>query len=91
MARPAASSARIERFAQLARRFGEVPQVPFAVSVPLGKAAPDDIWRRLGNRVRARGPGAPAGYGDPLGKSSCARRWWTMCANPARYAARPAR
>ena len=51
-----------------ARRFGEVPQVPFAVSVPLGKAAPDDIWRRLGNRVRARGPGAPAGYGDPLGE-----------------------
>ncbi|MGR3895890.1 MocR-like pyridoxine biosynthesis transcription factor PdxR [Pseudomonas sp. 1176_21] len=68
VARPAASSARIERFAQLARRFGEVPQVPFAVSVPLGKAAPDDIWRRLGNRVRARGPGAPSGYGDPLGE-----------------------
>ncbi|HGY5793350.1 TPA: PLP-dependent aminotransferase family protein, partial [Serratia marcescens] len=29
--------------------------------------APDDVWRRLGNRVRARGPGAPSGYGDPLG------------------------
>lgn len=65
--RPAAGSARIERFAQVARHFGAVPQVPFAVSVPLGKAAPDDIWRRLGNRIRARGPGAPSGYGDPLG------------------------
>lgn len=65
--RPTAASARIERFAQVARHFGAVPQVPFAVSVPLGKAAPDDIWRRLGNRIRARGPGAPTGYGDPMG------------------------
>ncbi|WP_116431001.1 aminotransferase class I/II-fold pyridoxal phosphate-dependent enzyme, partial [Klebsiella pneumoniae] len=32
-----------------------------------GDTAPDDIWRRLGNRIRARGPGAPSGYGDPLG------------------------
>jgi GntR family transcriptional regulator/MocR family aminotransferase len=60
-------SARIERFAQVARQFGAAPQVPFSVSVPIGKAAPDDIWRRLGNRIRARGPGAPSGYGDPQG------------------------
>ncbi|UVM52843.1 PLP-dependent aminotransferase family protein [Pseudomonas sp. B21-015] len=60
-------SARIERFAQVARQFGAAPQIPFSVSVPTGKAAPDDIWRRLGNRIRARGPGAPSGYGDPQG------------------------
>lgn len=65
--RPPVASARIELFAQVARHFGAVPQVPFAVSVPLGKAAPDDIWRRLGNRIRARGAGAPSGYGDPMG------------------------
>lgn len=65
--RPPATCARLERFAQVARHFGAVPQVPFAVSVPLGKAAPDDIWRRLGNRIRARGAGAPTGYGDPMG------------------------
>jgi len=41
--------------------------VPFAVSVPTGPAAPDATWRRLGNRIRARGPGAPSGYGDPQG------------------------
>ena len=44
-----------------------LPPVPFTVSVPIGDTAPDDVWRRLGNRVRARGPGAPSGYGDPLG------------------------
>jgi GntR family transcriptional regulator/MocR family aminotransferase len=60
-------SARIERFAQVARQFGAAPAVPFSVSVPIGKTAPDDIWRRLGNRIRARGPGAPSGYGDPQG------------------------
>jgi GntR family transcriptional regulator / MocR family aminotransferase len=54
-------------FAQIARQFAAVPQAPFAVSVPVGPAAPDDAWRRLGNRLRARGPGAPAGYGDPQG------------------------
>lgn len=58
---------RIERFAQVAQQFGAAPPVPFSVSVPIGKAAPDDIWRRLGNRIRARGPGAPSGYGDPQG------------------------
>lgn len=28
---------------------------------------PGDAWRRLGNRVRATGPGAPAGYGEAQG------------------------
>ena len=60
-------SERIRLFAELARQFAAVPQAPFAVSVPVGPAAPDDVWRRLGNRLRARGPGAPAGYGDPQG------------------------
>ncbi|WP_341319554.1 PLP-dependent aminotransferase family protein [Paraburkholderia sp. IMGN_8] len=58
---------RARLFAQVARQFAAVPQAPFAVSVPVGPAAPDDVWRRLGNRLRARGPGAPAGYGDPQG------------------------
>ena len=41
--------------------------MPFAISVPIGLTAPDDIWRRLGNRLRARGAGAPSGYADPQG------------------------
>jgi GntR family transcriptional regulator / MocR family aminotransferase len=54
-------------FAQIAREFKPLPPVPFAISVPIGSTAPADIWRRLGNRLRAKGPGAPAGYADPLG------------------------
>ncbi len=54
-------------FARIAREFRPLPPVPFAVSVPIGATAPADIWRRLGNRLRAKGPGGPAGYTDPLG------------------------
>lgn len=54
-------------FARIAREFRPLPAVPFAISVPMGLTAPADIWRRLGNRMRAKGPGAPAGYADPLG------------------------
>ncbi|MGV2292339.1 PLP-dependent aminotransferase family protein [Trinickia sp. YCB016] len=54
-------------FAQIAREFRPLPPAPFAISVPMGLTAPADIWRRLGNRLRAKGPGAPAGYTDPLG------------------------
>ncbi|MBI3145951.1 MAG: PLP-dependent aminotransferase family protein [Pseudogulbenkiania sp.] len=54
-------------FAQIAQEFRPLPPVPFAISVPVGLTAPADIWRRLGNRLRAKGPGAPAGYSDPLG------------------------
>ncbi|NYH14740.1 DNA-binding transcriptional MocR family regulator [Paraburkholderia bryophila] len=64
---PAPLTERARLFTQVARQFSVVPPAPFAVSVPVGPAAPDDIWRRLGNRLRARGPGAPAGYGDPQG------------------------
>ena len=49
------------------RRFRPLPAMPFAISVPIGLTAPDDIWRRLGNRLRARGAGAPSGYADPQG------------------------
>ncbi|WP_431824253.1 PLP-dependent aminotransferase family protein [Burkholderia sp. F1] len=54
-------------FARIAQEFSPLPAVPFAISVPVGPTAPDDIWRRLGNRLRARGAGAPSGYADPLG------------------------
>ncbi len=64
---PPAMTARAARFANLARSMHPLPHVPFAVSVPVGLAAPDDVWRRLGNKVRARGPGAPASYSDPQG------------------------
>jgi GntR family transcriptional regulator/MocR family aminotransferase len=53
--------------AAISSQFVPLPPVPFAVSVPIGPAAPDDTWRRLGNRIRARGPGAPSGYDDPHG------------------------
>jgi GntR family transcriptional regulator/MocR family aminotransferase len=54
-------------FARIAQEFSPLPAVPFAISVPVGSTAPDDIWRRLGNRLRAKGAGAPAGYSDPQG------------------------
>src|SRR5690606_27423865 len=54
-------------FAKVAEQFKTLPPIPFAVSVPIGAAAPDETWRRLGNRIRARGPGAPSGYDDPQG------------------------
>jgi GntR family transcriptional regulator/MocR family aminotransferase len=58
---------RAETFARIAREFRPLAPVPFAISVPTGLTAPGDIWRRLGNRLRAKGPGAPTGYADPLG------------------------
>jgi GntR family transcriptional regulator/MocR family aminotransferase len=54
-------------FARIASEFSALPQAPFAVSVPAGAAAPNDAWRRLGNRLRASGSAAPSGYGDPQG------------------------
>ncbi|WP_343586536.1 PLP-dependent aminotransferase family protein [Herbaspirillum sp.] len=54
-------------FARVAQQFNSLPHVPFAISVPLGATMPGTAWRRLGNRLRARGQGAPAGYGDPQG------------------------
>jgi len=60
---PAAAQA----FAAIANEFKALPQVPFAVSVPAGAAAPNEAWRKLGNRLRAGGSAAPAGYGEPQG------------------------
>ena len=54
-------------YARIAREFAPLAPVPFAVSVPMDVTAPGDVWRKLGNRLRAKGPAAPAGYGDPLG------------------------
>lgn len=56
-----------EPFNTLAEQFEPLPSAPFAVSIPLGAAAPGPVWRRLGNRLRAHGQGAPGGYGDPQG------------------------
>jgi GntR family transcriptional regulator / MocR family aminotransferase len=64
---PALLSAPAATFARVAEQFRMLPPVPFAVSVPVGPAAPDETWRRLGNRIRARGPGAPSGYDHPQG------------------------
>jgi len=73
---PAEKQARIEKpvllssaamaFANVAREFTPLAQVPFAVSVPLRGAQPDDAWRKIGNRIRA-GRGRPSGYDDPQG------------------------
>lgn len=57
-------------YRQVARQYSPLPSVPFAISVPTDSTAPADAWRLIGNRVRARGPGAPAGYGDPQGAIS---------------------
>ncbi|GAB7538678.1 hypothetical protein BGC_49020 [Burkholderia sp. 3C] len=35
--------------------------------MPGGPTLPDAAWRRLGNRLRARGAAAPSGYGDTRG------------------------
>ncbi len=60
-------SRQAQALAQFASQLQPLPPVPFTVSVPINDTAPDDVWRRLGNRIRAKGPGAPAGYGEPLG------------------------
>ncbi|HBO5115151.1 TPA: PLP-dependent aminotransferase family protein [Pseudomonas aeruginosa] len=62
---PLPSSA--EPFIEVASQFMPLPPVPFAISVPVGMAAPGLMWRRLGNRIRAHGKGAPSGYDDPQG------------------------
>ena len=54
-------------FIDVAAQFRPLPPVPFAISVPVGAAAPGLAWRRLGNRIRAHGKGAPSGYDDPQG------------------------
>ncbi|MBX4905947.1 MULTISPECIES: PLP-dependent aminotransferase family protein [Rhizobium] len=55
------------RLISIARALTSHPPVPFAISVPAAGIAPDDNWRRLGNRVRASKQAAPSGYQDPMG------------------------
>lgn len=54
-------------YAQVLKEFKPLPHVPFAVSVPVGRTQPSDIWRKFGNKFRSRGAGAPSGYGEPQG------------------------
>ena len=61
------------QLADVARSFAPQRPVPFAVTVPVGAAAPDDTWRRLGSKLRVMGNGAPGGYGDPQGLLSLRR------------------
>lgn len=58
------------RYAEIAATMYPLPAAPFAISVPTGRVAPDDSWRKLSNRVRATRVGAPAGYADPQGLRS---------------------
>lgn len=58
----------MERLAAISRQLAPLPPVPFAVAVPGAGIAPDDMWRRLGNRVRASARAAPATYADPRGE-----------------------
>lgn len=64
---PVPLSAQAQAFARVGEQLKTLAPKPFAVSVPVGDTAPGDVWRRLGNRIRARGAGAPSGYADPQG------------------------
>ncbi|MCP3392370.1 PLP-dependent aminotransferase family protein [Bradyrhizobium sp. CCGB12] len=55
------------RLAEVARVLRPQGTTPFAIAHPAGAVAPDDKWRRLGNRVRALRAAAPSGYIDPKG------------------------
>ncbi|RUM08385.1 PLP-dependent aminotransferase family protein [Rhizobium chutanense] len=55
------------RLIAIARALTPHPPIPFAIAVPASGIAPDDNWRRLGNRVRASRQAAPSGYHDPMG------------------------
>ena len=59
--------ANVARLAALATTFKPPAPLPFAITHPAGAVAPDEKWRRLGNRVRATRAAAPSGYNDPRG------------------------
>ena len=61
--------ANVARFSAVARTLRPQGNQPFAIAHPAGAVAPDDKWRRLGNRVRATRAAAPSGYIDPRGLS----------------------
>jgi len=54
-------------YAKVLEEFKPLPHVPFAVSVPVGRTRPSDVWRKFGNKFRSRGAGIPSGYGEPQG------------------------
>ncbi len=41
-------------YAKVLDEFKPLPHVPFAVSVPVGRTQPSDIWRKFGNKFRSR-------------------------------------
>ncbi len=57
----------VARLATIVKTLAPQPPVPFAIAVPAAGIAPDDAWRRLGNRVRASEKAGPGGYSDPFG------------------------
>jgi len=65
--RPIQLSAKAERFAAIAYTLEPQRGVPFAIAHPAGAVAPDETWRRLGNRIRGMRAAAPTGYIDPRG------------------------
>ena len=64
-ANPLTSTA--QAYANILKEFKPLPHRPFAISVPTGRTQPNDVWRKFGNRFRARGVAAPSGYDDPQG------------------------
>lgn len=62
---PLTSSA--QAYTKILKEFKPLPHRPFAISVPTGRTQPSDVWRKFGNRFRARGVAAPSGYDDPQG------------------------
>lgn len=59
--------ANVARLAEIAKDLCPQGALPFAIAHPAGDVAPDDKWRRLGNRIRATRAAAPSGYIDPRG------------------------
>jgi GntR family transcriptional regulator / MocR family aminotransferase len=57
----------VARLAAVAATLRPQGVAPFAIAHPAGAVAPDDKWRRLGNRIRATRAAAPSGYIDPRG------------------------
>lgn len=62
--------AKAAAFAAIARTLEPQLGIPFAIAHPAGAVAPDETWRRLGNRIRATRAAAPTGYIDPRGLRS---------------------
>ncbi|MDQ8934854.1 MocR-like pyridoxine biosynthesis transcription factor PdxR [Acinetobacter rudis] len=56
-----------QAYAKILKEFQPIPHRPFAVSVPVGRTRPNDVWRKFGNKFRARGEAIPTGYDEPQG------------------------